>query len=109
MNQADKEEAFALISRILHLTRPTPELDALRELITRQKPDDDGERWRFCLKHGFPFVIRDGFTFTSTWEMTAWRTDRELVRRVGNTPNEAVDAARAAMKGTSCLMSKQEI
>ena len=51
MNQADKEEAFALISRILHLTRPTPELDALRELITRQKPDEDGEMWRYLMAH----------------------------------------------------------
>ena len=105
MNQADKEEAFALIARILHLTRPTPELDALRELITRQKPDEDGERWRFCLEHGFPWSIQ-----ASPWNKDApgWlqsipsKAGKESpFSQFGKTPNEAVDAARAAMKGTS--------
>lgn len=105
MNQADKEEAFALIARILHLTRPTPELDALRALITRQKPDEDGERWRFCLEHGSPVcTVYD----TVDGPIICWL--QSLPRATGPqapytkseiTPNEAVDAARAAMKGTS--------
>lgn len=102
MNQADKEEAFALISSILHLTRPTPELDALRELITRQKPDEDGEQWRFCLEHGFP--MRDPFDHPKLrgyWQMTVRRLHDEEVRLIEITPTLVVDAARAAMKVTS--------
>ena len=91
MNQADKEEAFALIARILHLTRPTPELDALRELITRQN-DEDGERWRFCLENGIPFF---------NWRLGTDGKWVMLGTHTADTPNEAVDAARAAMKGTS--------
>ena len=92
MNQADKEEAFALIARILHLTRPTPELDALRELITRQKPDEDGERWRFCLEHGFPYKPDHGLGYEMFIADMFFSAD---------TPNKATDAARAAAKGTS--------
>lgn len=93
MNQADKAEALRLIARILHLTRPTVELDNLRALIERQT-DTDGEMWRFCVEHGFPKPIRPFKTI-----------DQQVYVQVvgvseygGNTPAEAVDAAMAAMK-----------
>ena len=102
MNQADKEEAFALISRILHLTRPTPELDALRSLITRQN-DEDGERWRFCLEHGFPRIVFSGGGDFVCWlqSLPSAAGPQAPYSKSGITPNEATDAARAAMKGTS--------
>ena len=106
MNQADKEEAL----RLLHVIDNNYGMDGdsiqrLRDLITRQKPDEDGERWRFCLEHGFPWSIQ-----ASPWNKDApgWlqsipsKAGKESpFSQFGKTPNEATDAARAAMKGTA--------
>lgn len=103
MNQADKEESLRLLDNFEHRYRLSSEaLLRLRELITRQKPDEDGERWRFCLEHGFP--MRDPFDhpkLRAYWQMTVRRLHDEEVRLIEITPTLVVDAARAAMKVTS--------
>lgn len=56
----------------------------------------DGERWRFCLEHGFPTAREDGeWRMAVTCVVSVKRT--RLYRR--GAPNETVDEAMAAMKG----------
>jgi len=95
MNQADKQEALRLVEAASRQTlggllAPTK----LRFLIERQD-DKDGERWRFCLEHGFPVKVM------GTWLQYLPSASGPLhpYSKHGDTPNEAVDAAMAAMKG----------
>ena len=100
MNQADKQEALRLVEEIAtHAYTSSDFADRakqcadLRALIERQD-DKDGERWRFCLEHGFPVKVMD------TWLQYLPSASGPLhpYSKHGNTPNEAVDAAMAAMK-----------
>lgn len=100
MNQADKQEALRLVEEIAtHAYTSSDFADRakqcadLRALIERQD-DTDGERWRFCLEHGFPKPIRP---FT-TIDQQVYVQVVGVSEYGGNTPNEATDAAMAAMK-----------
>ena len=96
MNQADKQEALRLVGLFRSLSNEygdVREAEELCALIERQD-DTDGERWRFCLEHGFPKPIRP---FT-TIDQQVYVQVVGVSEYGGNTPNEATDAAMAAMK-----------
>lgn len=104
MNQADKQEALRLVKLALSDYDDRDTLIELRTLIKRQD-DADGERWRFCLGYGFPWFIQ-----TSPWNKDAPGWLQSIPSKAGKqapfslfgkTPNEAVDAAMAAMKEKS--------
>lgn len=96
MNQADKQEALRLVKLALSDYDDRDTLIELRTLIKRQD-DKDGKRWRFCLEHGFPKPIRP---FT-TIDQQVYVQVVGVSEYGGNTPNEATDAAMAAMKEKS--------
>lgn len=91
MNAQDKAEALRLIGEVAASptigSRNYNKLSKIRALIERQN-DTDGEMWRFCVEHGFPWYGKDGWSVR--FEMTCFCSD--------DTPNEATDAAMAAMK-----------
>lgn len=87
MNQADKAEAIRLLKGFQPTTlQQLADLYKVLAIIERQD-DKDGERWRFCLEHGFPVVGGGGVCVVY-----------KSIPFMGDTPNEATDAAMAAMK-----------
>jgi hypothetical protein len=92
MNQADKDEALRLLADVADVCGWSPDLASLRTLIERQS-DEDGERWRFCLEHGFPWLAQNDSGHDIGFGMTHRGKDF-----VCDAPTEAVDAAHAATK-----------
>ena len=90
MNKADKAEAIRLLKGFQPATLGNlADLYKVLAIIERQD-DTDGERWRFCLEHGFPFF---DWRLGGAGKWTMLATFHEAA-----TPNEVVDTAMAAMK-----------
>lgn len=104
MNAQDKAEALRLIQEADEFCplALSVSLTELRALIERQPDDTDGEMWRFCVEHGFPWCIQE-----SPWIKDAPGWLQSIPSKAGKgspfslfgkTPAEAVQAAMAALR-----------